>query len=111
MTPHPRKLTRVRELDALPVDTLVMVSGTVEPRYFRRAGSGWHAADAHGDTALHDELVRDLSGWPEAVPSRDLLRPVYVVAEPHELPARDELDPGIRARLDAHALVTRWAVA
>lgn len=27
MTSHPRKLTRVRELDALKADTLVMVSG------------------------------------------------------------------------------------
>lgn len=84
-TTHPRKLTRVRELNALRAGTLVMVSGTVEPRYFLRAGSGWHAADAYGDTALQDELVRDLAGWPETVPSRDLLRPVYVVAEPHEL--------------------------
>lgn len=74
-----RRLTRIRELNALREGTLVMVSDTPEPRYFRKAPHGWYAADAHGDTALHHELVRELQGWPETLNSTDLRRPVYVL--------------------------------
>lgn len=75
MTAH---LSRLRELDALPLRTLVLVSSP-EPRYFLRVPGGWHAADARGDTALQDELVRELPGWPETIPSADLRRPVVAV--------------------------------
>lgn len=107
----PRELRRLRELHALPHGTLVLATSNPDPRYFLRVPGGWHAADAHGSTELHDILVRDLEGWPSVLGHKDLRRPVYVVADPHELPVPDELDPHTRLRLDAHALLTRWAVA
>lgn len=72
------RLTRLRELDALPFRTLVVVNAP-SPRYFLRVPGGWHAANALGDTALQDELVRDLPGWPAIIPSKDLRRPVVAV--------------------------------
>lgn len=85
-----RKLTRIRELDALPHGTLVLATSNPHPRYFLRVAGGWHAASATGSTELHDILVRELDGWPPVLPSRDLRRPAYVVAAPHELPVWDK---------------------
>lgn len=84
-TAHDRQLRRLRDLDKLPLGTLVLATSSPAPRYFLRVAGGWHAADATGCTELHDMLVRDLSGWPSELSSRDLRRPVYVVAKPDEL--------------------------
>lgn len=86
-TAHDRQLRRLRDLDKLPLGTLVLATSSPAPRYFLRVAGGWHAADAHGSTELHDILVRELAGWPPVLTSRDLRRPVYVVANPDELDA------------------------
>lgn len=78
------RLTRIRELDALPLRSLVLVTAPA-PVYFLRVAGGWKAADARGRTDLHDELVRDLAGWPATLSSRDLRRPVAVVDRVPEL--------------------------
>lgn len=110
-TAHDRQLRRIRELDALPLGTLILATSSPAPRYFLRVAGGWHAADAHGSTELHDILVRELAGWPAVLRHKDIRRPVYVVADPHELTVPDELDTYTRHRLDAHALLTRRVVA
>lgn len=81
----PQVLTRLRELDALPLGAVVMASSSPAPCYFRRVFGGWHACGPYGDTALHEQLVRELDGWPVVLPHRDLRRPVAVVARPDEL--------------------------
>lgn len=81
----PQILTRLRELDALPFGAVVMATSSPAPRYFRRVAGGWHACGPYGDTALHEQLVRELDGWPVVLPHRDLRRPVAVVARPDEL--------------------------
>ena len=106
-----RRLTRLRELHALPHWTLVLATSNPDPRYFLRVPGGWHAADPWGCTDLQDILAHELEGWPDVLSHEDVRRPVYVVADPHELPVRDDLDAAERVRLDAHQLVTRWAVA
>lgn len=103
-----RRLARLRELDALPCGTLVLATSNPDPRYFRRVPGGWHAADATGCTELHEVLVRELDGWPSALPSRDLRRPVYVVARPDELDT-SPTDSLTRARNEAARLVAGWA--
>ena len=75
----PRILTRLRELDALPLGAVVMATSSPAPRYFRRVAGGWHACGPYGDTALHEQLVRELDGWPVTLAHRDLRRPVAVV--------------------------------
>lgn len=82
----PTKLTRIRELDGLPHGSVVMATSAPHPRYFRRVPGGWAACDAFGRTALQDVLARELPGWPPVLPSRDLRRPVALVALPDELP-------------------------
>lgn len=82
---HDRKLTRLRDLDALPLGTLVLATSSPAPRYFLRVAGGWKAADAHGSTELHAILYRDLSGWPLVLDHADILRPAYVVASADEL--------------------------
>lgn len=84
-------LRRLRELEPLPLGTLVLASSNPDPRYFRRVAGGWHACDAHGDTALQAILAADLAGWPDTLEHSDLRRPVAVVATPDELPDPVEL--------------------
>lgn len=73
------QLTRVRELDDLPAGTIVLATSHPEPRYFYRHSSGWLACSALGDVTEHMTLWTQLDGWPAALPSRDLRRPVTVV--------------------------------
>lgn len=82
----PQKLTRLRELHALPVGSVILASSAPDPRYFRRVVGGWHACDAYGDTALHELLVRELDGWPIVLPNCEIRRPVALVARPDDLP-------------------------
>lgn len=84
-TTHDRKLSRLRELDALPPGTLVLATSSPAPRYFLRVAGGWHAADAHGRTELQTILHDELAGWPPVLRHDDIRRPVYVVANPDEL--------------------------
>ena len=84
-TAHDRELRRLRELDALPLGTLVLATSSPAPRYFLRVAGGWHAADARGRTELQAILHRELTGWPPVLQHKDLRRPVYVVAKPDEL--------------------------
>lgn len=81
-----KTLRRLRELDALPLGTLILASSNPDPRYFLRVPGGWHAADAYGDTALQRILAADLTGWPDTLTHDDIRRPVAVVAKPDELP-------------------------
>lgn len=81
----PQVLTRLRELDALPFGSVIMATSSPAPCYFRRVPGGWHACSAYGDTALHEQLVRELDGWPVTLAHRDLRRPVALVARPDEL--------------------------
>ena len=74
------KLTRIRELDKLPAGTIVLATSSPEPRYFLRHSSGWLACSALGDVIEHMELWAQLDGWPVFLQSRDLRRPVAVVA-------------------------------
>lgn len=78
------RLTTLRQLDRLPLRSLVLVHAPA-PRYFLRVAGGWKAADARGSTGLHDELERDLEGWPAVLESRDLRRPVVVLERVPEL--------------------------
>lgn len=84
-TTHSRKLPRLRDLEALPLGTLVIATSSPAPRYFLRVAGGWKAADSRGDTTLQRVLVADLEGWPAVLPHRDIRRPVYVVARPDDL--------------------------
>lgn len=84
-TAHDRELRRLRELDALPLGTLVLATSSPAPRYFLRVAGGWHAADAHGRTDLQAILHAELSGWPPVLRHGDIRRPAYVVAKPDEL--------------------------
>lgn len=83
-----RTLTRLRELDGLPLGTLVLATSSPAPRYFLRVAGGWHAADPWGSTDLHDSLTADLAGWPRVLSHRDIRRPVYVIGKPDELEPR-----------------------
>lgn len=85
-----RELRRLRELAALPHGTLVLATSNPDPRYFLRVPGGWHAATADGSTELQAILARDLTGWPDTLGHHDLRRPVYVVADTHELPVWDK---------------------
>lgn len=78
------RIDRIRELDALPVGTIVRATSSPEPRYFRRYGSGWLACSLDGDTRLHVELWVALDGWPPVLPSSDLRRPATVVCMPDD---------------------------
>ena len=78
------KLTRLREMDALPAGSIVRATSSPAPRYFLRSGSGWLACDELGDVAEHMDIWKQLDGWPIVLPSRDIRRPVTV----HELPER-----------------------
>lgn len=82
----PQILTRLRELDALPHGSVVMATSSPAPCYFRRVPGGWHACTPYGDTSLHEQLVRELDGWPVTLAHRDLRRPVALVARPDDLP-------------------------
>lgn len=84
-TTHDRELRRLRELDALPLGTLVLATSSPAPRYFLRVAGGWHAADARGRTELQAILYRELDGWPPVLRHEDIRRPAYVVASPDEL--------------------------
>lgn len=84
--PQALRLTRLRELDSLASGTVVMATSNPSPRYFRRVPGGWAACDHAGHTALQRVLAAELEGWPDVLASRDLRRPVSVVALPHELP-------------------------
>lgn len=102
-----QKLVRLRELDALRPGSLIMATSSPAPRYFLRVPGGWHAADAHGCTALQRILAAELEGWPDTLPTSDIRRPVVVVALPEELdPALPEL-----ADLAAHAELMELAAA
>lgn len=81
-----QRLTRLRELEALRPGTVVMATSSPHPRYFRRVLGGWAASDAYGRTGLQRLLSAELDGWPPVLPSRDLRRPVAVVALPEDLP-------------------------
>lgn len=85
--PHDRELRRLRELDALPLGTLVLATSSPAPRYFLRVAGGWHAADYRGRTELQTILHRELTGWPPVLRHEDIRRPAYVVAKPDELEA------------------------
>lgn len=80
-----RQLRRLRELDALPLGTLVLATSSPAPRYFLRVAGGWHAADARGRTELQTILHRELAGWPPVLRHEDIRRPAFVVAKPDEL--------------------------
>lgn len=80
-----RQLRRLRELDALPLGTLVLATSSPAPRYFLRVAGGWHAADARGRTDLQAILHAELAGWPPVLRHEDIRRPAYVVAKPDEL--------------------------
>lgn len=84
-TAHDRELRRLRELDALPLGTLVLATSSPAPRYFLRVAGGWHAADARGRTELQAILYRELEGWPPVLRHDDIRRPAFVVAKPDEL--------------------------
>ena len=81
-----QQLTRLRELEALRPGTVVMATSSPRPRYFRRVLGGWAACDPYGRTGLQRLLSRELEGWPPVLPSKDLRRPVAVVALPEDLP-------------------------
>lgn len=100
-------MVRIRELDAVRPGTLVMATSSPAPRYFLRVPGGWHAADAHGCTALQRILSAELEGWPDTLPSDDIRRPAVIVAHP------DELDPALPelADLAAHAELMELAAA
>lgn len=87
-------LTYARELDTLPLGSVVLVSSSPDPCYFRRSSLGWLACHRDGDTSLHAELVEDLDGWPTALPTRELRLPAVVIY----LPADMVLPPRDRAR-------------
>jgi len=108
MIGHDRQLRRLRELDALPLGTLVLATSSPAPRYFLRVAGGWHAADSRGRTDLHETLHAELSGWPTVLRNSDLRRPVYVVARPDELDATPT-DSLTRSRNEAARLVAGWA--
>lgn len=74
------KLTRIRELNRLPAGTIVLATSHPEPRYFLRHSLGWLACSALGDVTEHMALWTQLEGWPAFLKSRDLRRPVTVVA-------------------------------
>lgn len=80
-----------RELDCLPLGSIVRADSSPAPAYFRRSSLGWLACHEDGDTRLHAELVVELSGWPAALPTNELRRPAVVVELPTELvlPPRD----------------------
>ena len=92
-------LTYGRELDALPLGSVVLVSSSPNPCYFRRSSLGWLACHGDGDTSLQAELVADLDGWPTALPTRELRLPAVVVS----LPTHMVLPPRDRARHKAVA--------
>lgn len=79
---------RVREMNALPAGCIIRATSSPAPCYFLRAGAGWLACDELGDVTLHMDLWANLDGWPAILPSRDVRRPVTVMAVPHELPER-----------------------
>ena len=103
-----RQLTRLRELDALPLGTLVLATSSPAPRYFLRVAGGWHAADARGRTELQAILHSELAGWPPVLQHKDIRRPAYVVAHPDELDT-SPTDSLTRSRNEAARLVAGWA--